>query len=85
MESVAGKCTAYAMDGGRLGFSYDGPTDPQVVPLENLSMRFLSTLSLAGSNPNWLPAGLIAGLMGSAILVAGCGGDSDETRAVKLQ
>ena len=48
-------------------------------------MRFLPTLSLAGSNPNWLPAGLIAGLMGSAILVAGCGGDSDETRAVKLQ
>ena len=41
-------------------------------------MRFLSTLSSAGSNPNWLPAGLMAGLMVSAILVAGCGGDSDE-------
>jgi hypothetical protein len=33
-------------------------------------MRFLSTLSSAGSNPNRLPAGLMAGLMVSAILVA---------------
>ncbi len=55
----------------------DHPTRRRVPP-ENLSMRFLSTLSSASSNPNWLPAGLMAGLMGTAILVAGCGGDSDE-------